>query len=112
VRFVLEGGFGFIEPDDRSEGYDEYGEYDNDDVFVHIDVLRRAAGSRSNGYPSPGMRLAYQAEQGRRGLRASIVASADDGSFIELPLSEGEVRGEWSLYDRYGNNYLQSGWLL
>ena len=112
VRFEAGRGFGFIEPDIDSEGdsaedsyddCDDYGaDYERRDehVFVHLSVLRAAArGSR--GFPQPGQRLVFRAEQGRQGMRANIVADANDGSFISLPLESEEMASSaWAL-DRY-----------
>ena len=98
VRFDVSPGFGFIEPDldseassDEESDYDGYNSDDGrhaDNVFVHLSVLRAAAkGGNSRGYPQPQQRLVFRAERGRQGMRASIVADAEDGSFLALPLS-------------------------
>ena len=119
VRFEVGRGFGFIEPDLDSEDeagesdyysddyddlYDGYGHRGrrDDDVFVHLDVLRAAArGSR--GYPQPGQRLLFRTEQGRQGLRAGLVADPEDGSFLTLSLPDEELAGhEWGRYRRGG----------
>ena len=79
--------------------YDDYEDERRDGhVFVHLSVLRAAArGSR--GFPQPGQRLVFRAEQGRQGLRANMGADADDGSFLSLPLeSEERASSAWARY--------------
>ena len=114
IRFEVSKGFGFITPDLDSEDEasdDDYDvdEYDEgrrgDDIFVHLDVLRAAArGSR--GYPQPGQRLLFRTQQGRQGLRASLVADPEDGSFLTLSLPNEELaRHEWDRYRAYGPDW-------
>ena len=108
VRFEVSRGFGFIRPDlDSDGGSDESDDDDygyggrqrrrSDDIFVHLDVLRAAARGR-RGYPQPAQRVVFRAEQGHQGLRASLVADAEDGSFITLPLpNEENAQHVWLL---------------
>ena len=84
-----DNSFGFIAPDEGG----------GEQVFDHLETLRGAARAvGKQGFPAPGMRLAYVATPRPKGMRASRVADGEDGGPIELPLQDYEVDMQWGEY--------------
>ena len=89
VRYNVEKGFGFIEPEcDESEDALEDDEYD--DVFVHVSALYDACAPRGRParrafIPQPGQRLAFVVGKGKGGRPQAVrVANARRLSYIEV----------------------------
>ena len=89
VRYNVEKGFGFIEPEcDESEDALEDDEYD--DVFVHVSALYAACApqdrpARRAFIPQPGQRLAFVVGKGKGGRPQAVrVANARRLSYIEV----------------------------
>ena len=107
--------FGFIEVDDEENDdcYENYPyDYDYEDevlggdtVFVHISKLKAAVDpyGESNGYPEPGLRLAFYTEKTSKGAQASKVADGADGSYVDLALplyDQQRAKRQWEEYQR------------
>ena len=90
VRYNVEKGFGFIEPEcDESE--DPLEDDEHDDVFVHVSALYAACApqdrpARRAFIPQPGQRLAFVVGKGKGGRPQAVrVANARRLSYIEVP---------------------------
>ena len=89
VRYNVEKGFGFIEPEcDESE--DPLEDDEHDDVFVHVSALYAACApqdrpARRAFIPQPGQRLAFVVGKGKGGRPQAVrVANARRLSYIEV----------------------------
>ena len=113
VRYNVEKGFGFIEPEcDESEDALEDDEYD--DVFVHVSALYAACApqdrpARRAFIPQPGQRLAFVVGKGKGGRPQAVrVANARRLSYIEAaseriggqPLDREAATRAWDDYAR------------
>ena len=126
VRYNVEKGFGFIEPEcDESEDALEDDEYD--DVFVHVSALYDACAPRGRParrafIPQPGQRLAFVVGKGKGGRPQAVrVANARRLSYIEvaydimgrklgMPLDREAATRAWDDYARRCRAYDDGGW--
>ena len=127
VRYNVEKGFGFIEPEyDESEDALADDEYD-DDIFVHVSALYAACAPRGRParrafIPRPGQRLAFVVGEGKGGRPQAVrVANARRLSYIEVaydimgrklgqPLDREAATRAWDEYSSRCRAYDRASW--
>jgi cold shock CspA family protein len=107
VRFFPEAKrqYGFIIPDPGQDGLRGRG---SSSIFVHISNLQRGAkgeGASNAMYPQPGQRLCFSVGKDKRGrLKADIVISAEDWSYVNLlQMEPWEADDWWGKYNDAGS---------